>query len=108
MTISGLMDEGHNEQYQAAVREAAWKEMLLALKDPETNQVILRNEDIVEALMDIQAIMLSTSKETDSPTKLWKWCDEFSKRLRIKTAAARDSAQTQGPIGDVIHLDEHQ
>ena len=108
MTIKGLMDPGHNREYQNLVREAAWHGMLEALRELNPDQLLLRNEDIIDALIDIQAIMLSTSKQADTTTKLRKECDEYAKRLRIRATAARESAEKDGPLGDIIHLDEMQ
>ncbi|CCM76267.1 hypothetical protein [Rhizobium mesoamericanum] len=106
--IKGLMDPGHNKEYQALVREAAWKGILEALKEMNPDQLFLRNEDIVEALMDIQALVISSSNQADSPTKLRKTCEEFAKRLRFKTLAAQANDKEDGPLGEVIHLDSMQ
>jgi hypothetical protein len=96
--ISGLMDDGNNEAYQRHVTNEVFRALVSALRHPDTNQVLFRNEDVILGLMDIQAILLTTSKETDTPTKLRKWCDEFAKTLRRKAVAARDAEAEQGSI----------
>ena len=83
--IEGLTDEGSNTEYQKLVFDAAFKGIMEAVIHPETNQALLRNEDVIEALLNIQALVLHTSKEVSTPKKLRTTCEQFAKRLKTKT-----------------------
>jgi hypothetical protein len=95
--------EGFDREYQQKISSAVVEAIMSAPKSAD-GTAVLRNEDIVEALMTIQALMLSTSKNVASPTALRKWCEEYAKRLRVKTTACQ---KVPKPF-DVLHLDEMQ
>jgi len=87
--------------YRDRVREA--------VIDPETNVAALRNHEIYDALIWIQAMFLATSKEASSPTKIRELSEQFAKKLRLKILEFKAAMEKQGsPFDAVIHTDEMQ
>jgi len=104
--MSKITQNEPDEEYQDRVMMAVWKAIILETRDPTTNAAMLRNEDIIDALVTVQAFMLSSSKAAASPTKLREWCTEFSKRLHRRTKEVIASGET--PFDHVVNLDERQ
>ena len=95
--------------YRDRVRDAVWKTIIEVCRDPETNVAALRNHEIYDALVWIQAMFLATSKEASSPTKIRELADQFSKKLRKKIPEFKAAFEKHGsPFDTVIHTDEMQ
>ena len=80
----------YDHEYQADIREAAWEAILKTTTDPETKRADIRNEDIIEALLGLQAVLLSACESARSSLTLRDWSEEFAKRLRYRTTDAKD------------------
>lgn len=94
--------------YRDRVCDAVWKAIVEASRDPVTGISPLRNYEIYDALLQIQAMILASSKESGSPTKLRAAGDDFSRRLRRLVANFRKTYGREGVPFDVIHSDEMQ
>jgi hypothetical protein len=80
----------YDRDFQVDIREAAWEGIIKATTDPETKRADIRNEDIVEILGELQAIILSSSETAKSSINLRSYVDDFGKRLRERTMKAKD------------------
>lgn len=100
--IRGLTAPGMNDDYQDLIRDEVWKAILLATRDEATNQAYLRNEDIIFALVDLQAIVASSSESLTSPTKIREFSDRIAKRLRQRTIEAVQAKAEHGSIADTL------
>jgi hypothetical protein len=85
-----LMGGSLDKRYQAEVRDAAWEAIVKTTTDPETRRADIRHEDIIEALMGLQAALLSDSEHIKSSLNIRSYADEFAKRLRTRAAEARE------------------
>jgi hypothetical protein len=92
--------------YRDRVRKAAMNAIILASHDPATNVAAMRNHEIYDALMEIMALLLATSKS--SPSKIREISDDFSRSLRKRVAAIREDIEKSGRPFDVIHSDDLQ
>jgi hypothetical protein len=92
--------------YRDRVRDAVWKAIVEVSRDPATNISPLRNYEIYDALLQIQAMILASSKESGSPTKMRTIGNEFAKRLRRLVAEFKKTYDRDGVPFDVIHSDE--
>jgi hypothetical protein len=108
--IPGLTSPDPNEEYQNLIFDAAWKAILLATKHPDSNKAFLRNQDIVDALLKIQAMVLSSGADAKVPSRLRQHCDEFAKGLRKPTQAFVDDEKLGGEklFEDMIDTDKPQ
>lgn len=68
----------------------------------------LRNYEIYDALLQIQAMILASSKESGSPVKMREIGGDFSKRLRRLVADFRKIYVREGAPFDIVHSDEMQ
>jgi hypothetical protein len=91
-----------DKRYQADIREAVWDAIVKATTDPETRRADIRNEDIIEALAGLQAVLLSASEEAKSSLNLRSWAEEFAKRLRTKAAEAKERNEAQELFRKII------
>jgi hypothetical protein len=85
-----------------------WKAIVEASRDPATGISSLRNYEVYDALLQIQAMILASSRESNSPAKLREITDDFSKRLRRLIADFRKTYAREGAPFDVVHTDEMQ
>jgi hypothetical protein len=94
--------------YRDRVCDAVWKAIVEAVRDPATGISPLRNYEVYDALLQIQAMILASSKESGSPAKLRSISDDFSRRLRRLVADLRKTYARDGAPFDVIHTDKMQ
>lgn len=94
--------------YRDRIRENVWEAIISASRDPTTKVVPLLNYEIYDALLQIQAMILASSKQANSPTKLRAIGNEFAKRLRRLATEFKKTYDHEGVPFDVIHTDEMQ
>lgn len=94
--------------YCERIRDAVWKTIVETSRNPETKMAALRNYEIYDALLQLQAMILASSKETSSPTRARETSNEFAKRLRRLIAQFRGEYDRDGMPFDVVHTDEIQ
>ncbi|HUN95093.1 MAG TPA: hypothetical protein VMU69_02500 [Bradyrhizobium sp.] len=94
--------------YCDRIREAVWEAIIGASRDPITNSAQLRNYEIYDALLQLQAMILASSKEAESPAKMRGIGNAFAKRLGRLVAEFKKSYERGGLPFDVVHTDEIQ
>ena len=94
--------------YCGRIRDAAWKAIIEASRDPTTNIAQLRNYEIYDALLQLQAMILASSKDAGSPAKIRAIGSEFAKRLSRLVAEFKRSYDRDGLAFGVVHTDEMQ
>ena len=94
--------------YRDRIRDVVWKAILDASRDPTTDLVPLRNYEIYDALLLLQAMILASSKEAGSPTQMRTIGNQFAKRLRRLVAEFKKNYDREGAPFAVIHTDEMQ
>ena len=94
--------------YRDRIRDAVWKTIVDESRDPATNMAPIRNYEIYDALLHVQAMILASSKEAGSPAKMREISSEFAKRLRRLVAELKRSYDRNGVPFDVIYSDEIQ
>jgi hypothetical protein len=97
-----------DREYCDRIRNLVWEAITQGSRDPTTNLASLRNYEIYDALLQIQAMILAGSKDSHSPTKMRMIGIEFAKRLRRLVAEFRKAYGRDGLPFDVIHTDEMQ
>jgi len=100
--------DAFDRAYRDRVRDAVWQAIVEASRDPATGLSALRNYEIYDALLQIQAMILASSKESGSPAGMRTIGDEFAKRLRRLVAEFRKTYDREGVPFDVIHSDDVQ
>lgn len=94
--------------YRDKVRDAVWAAIIAASRDSATGLAPLRNYEIYDALLQVQAMILASSKQASSPTKTREIADEFAKRLRKHVAGFRKEYELHGAPFDVMHTEDLQ
>src|ERR1700751_4769716 len=94
--------------YCDRIREAVWEAIVGTSRDPATNLAQLRNYEIYDALIQLQAMILASSKEAGSPAKMRGIGNEFAKRLSRLVAEFKKSYDREGLPFGVVHADEMQ
>ena len=97
-----------DRQYRDQIRNAVWAAVIEAVRDPSTGVVPLRNYEIYDALLQVQAMILASSKQAGSPTKVREIANDFAKRFRKHVAEFRIAYNRDGMPFDVLHTDELQ
>lgn len=97
-----------NRPYRDRIRDAVWNAIVETVRDPATNMVPLRNYEIYDALLQLQAMILASSKQAGSPTKMREIANDFAKRLRRLVAEFKKTYDRDGVPFQVIHTDEMQ
>ena len=108
MTAGMKEIDAFDRSYSDRIRDAVWAAIVEASRDPRTGVAALRNYEIYDALLQLQAMILGSSKETNSPTRTRETCNEFARRLRRLIAQYRQRYAREGMPFDVIHTDEMQ
>jgi hypothetical protein len=103
----GQMD-AFDRAYCERMRDAVWNAIVRASRDPVINTAQLRNYEIYDALLQLQAMILASSKEAGSPTKMREISNEFAKRLRRLVAEIKQTYDSEGVPFGVINTDEIQ
>ena len=98
--------DAFDQEYLDRVRDAVWTAILEATRDPITNMAALRNYEIYDALLQIQAMILASSKQAQSPNKMRGIYHDFAERLPKHVGEFKSTYELEGiPLG-VIHIDE--
>jgi len=100
--------DAFDRAYCDRIREAVWAAIIASSRDPVTNVAQLRNYEIYDALLQLQAMILASSKEAGSPTEMHRIGKEFAKRLRRLVAAFKQSYDRDGLPFGVVDTDEIQ
>lgn len=94
--------------YCDRIRDAVWDAIIAASRDQATEVARLRNYEIYDALLQLQAMILASSKEAGSPAKMRGIGNEFAKRLsRLVAEFKKSYDRSDVPFG-VVHTDEMQ
>jgi len=83
---------GLDKRYQTEIREAAWEAILKAITDPDSRRSDVREEDMIEALTDLMAIILSATEANKSSIAMRDRVEAISKKLRTR---ANDAVSKQ-------------
>ena len=94
--------------YRDRIRDAVWDAILEAARDPKTNVTALRNYEIYDALLQLQAIILASSKQAASATEMRVIGAQFARRLRRLVAEFKKTYDRDGVPFAVLHTDEMQ
>ena len=81
--------DAFDRAYRDRILEAVWQAIIDASRDPATKIAQLRNYEIYDALLQPQAMILASSKEASSATKMRGIGNEFAKRLRAWSPNSR-------------------
>jgi hypothetical protein len=100
--------DAFDQAYCDRIRDAVWEAVIAASRDPATKVAQLRNYEIYDALLALQAMILASSKEAGSPAKMRSIGNEFAKRLSRLVAEFKKSYDRDGVPFGVIHSDEMQ
>lgn len=100
--------DAFDRAYCDRIRDAVWETIVAASRDPATNLAQLRNYEIYDALLQLQAMILASSKEAGSPAKIRGIGHEFAKRLSRLVAEFKKSYDREGLPFGVVHTDEMQ
>ena len=83
-------------EHERALLEAIAESILNESKVSDCNAIVIRTGEAAQALLTALACVLAMSPSaTRSPSALRKTCDDFSKSLRRKVAAAEGSEDLQ-------------
>jgi len=100
--------DAFDRAYCDRIRDAVWQTIIVASRDPATQIAQLRNYEIYDALLQLQAMILASSKEAGSPAKMRGIGNEFAKRLARLVAEFKKSYDREGLPFGVVHTDEMQ
>jgi hypothetical protein len=100
--------DAFDRAYCERIRDAVWAAIITTSRDPATNVAQLRNYEIYDALLQLQAMILASSKEAGSPAKIRGIGDKFAKRLSRLVAEFMKSYERDGLPFGVVHTDEMQ
>ena len=106
MTRNAEEIDAFDRAYRDRIRNIVWEAIIEGSRDPTTNLAALRNYEIYDALLQLQAMILASSKEAGTPTKMRAIGDQFAKRLRRLVAEFKKSYDRDGVPFAVIHTDE--
>jgi hypothetical protein len=108
MTTKSKEIDGFDRAYRDRIRDIVWDAILEGSRDAATNAAVLRNYEIYDALLQIQAMILASSKQARSLTEMRATGNEFAKRLRRLVAEFKKTYDRDGVPFTVIHTDELQ
>jgi hypothetical protein len=100
--------DAFDQAYCDRIREAVWDAIVGASRDSVTNTAQLRNYEIYDALLQLQAVILASSKEAGSPTKMREISSEFAKRLRRLVAELKQTYDRDGVPFGIVNTEELQ
>jgi hypothetical protein len=100
--------DAFDRAYCDRVRDAVWAAIIATSRDPTTKVAQLRNYEIYDALLQLQAMILASSKEAGSPAKMRGIGNEFAKRLSRLVAEFKKSYDREGLPFGVVHTNEMQ
>ena len=99
--------DNFDQAYRDRIRDAVWDAILEASRDPATNTAPLRNYEIYDALLQLQAIILASSKQAGS-ARNGVIGAQFARRLRRLVAEFKKTYDRDGAPFAVLHTDEMQ
>jgi hypothetical protein len=108
MTTKTKEIDRFDRAYRDRIRDIVWDAILEGSRDAATNVTALRNYEIYDALLQIQAMILASSKQARSPTEMRTTGNEFAKRLRRLVAEFKKTYDREGLPFAVMHTDELQ
>lgn len=106
MNANAKETDAFDRVYRDRIREAVWDAIVAASRDPATKLAQLRNYEIYDALLQLQAMILASSKEAGSPRKMRGLGEEFAKRLCRLVAEFKKTYDREGIPFGVVHSDE--
>lgn len=83
------MLEVKNRAYQDKIERALFEAIVQASKDEATNTAAMLSGEIVQACINLIALMAGTSEATRSPTRTREFADDCAKVIRIRCAEVR-------------------
>ena len=108
MTTRAKEKDAFDRAYCDRIREAVWEAIIEASRDPATELAPLRNYEIYDALLHLQAMILASSKEACSASKMRAISTEFAKRLRRLVAEFKKTYDRDGVPFATVHTEELQ
>jgi hypothetical protein len=100
--------DAFDRAYCDRIREGVWAAIIACSREPVTSVAQLRNYGIYDALLQLQAVILASSKEAGSPTEMHRIDKEFAKKLRRLVAEFQQSYDRDSLPFGVVHTDEIQ
>jgi hypothetical protein len=100
--------DAFDRAYCDRIRDAVWDAILANSRDPTTKVAQLRNYEIYDALLQLQAMILASSREAGSRVKMRGISNEFAKRLSRLVTEFKKSYDHDGLPFGVVHTDEMQ
>jgi hypothetical protein len=100
--------DAFDRAYCDRIRDAILQTIIATSRDPATQVAQLRNYEIYDALLQLQAMILASSKDAGSPAKMRGIRNEFAKRLSRLVAEFKKSYDRHGLPFGVVHTDEMQ
>lgn len=97
-----------NSAYRDRIRDALWNAMIETARDPASGIAHLRNYELYDALLQLQAMILASSKSAASPAKMREISNTLAKRLRRHISEYKKIYDRDGIPFRVIHTDEMQ
>jgi hypothetical protein len=86
--MAGGAKPGTDRKYQSEIRDAAWRAILRSVTDPDTRRSDIREEDIIEALTDLVAIVVSATEAAKSNIAIRDRVEAISKKMRTRANEA--------------------
>jgi len=100
--------DAFDRAYCDRIRDAVWETIIATSRDPATKVAHLRNYEIYDALLQLQAMILASSKEAGSPALMRGTSKAFAQRLSRLVAEFKKSYDREGLPFGVVHTDEMQ
>lgn len=100
--------DAFDRAYCDRIRDAVLHAIITTSHDPATKVAQIRNYEIYDALLQLQAMILASSKEAGSPIKMRGIGKEFAKRLLRLVAEFKKTYDRDGLPFGVVHTDKIQ
>ena len=84
-----------DKQYQTMIREGAWDGILRSIRDPETRRSDVREQDMIDALVDLTAVIISGTEDAKNSLALRDKAEAAAKRLRDRASQAREREEAK-------------
>ena len=101
------MLEVTNRAYQERVETAMIEAIVSAVRSEDGATATLLSGEIVQACLNIAALMAGTSKATDTPRRTREFAEECGATIRRRVAAVREKRAAGGlDFMTIVHADE--
>lgn len=100
--------DAFDRAYCDRIRDTVWQAIITASRDPATQIAQLRDYEVYDALLQLQAMILASSKDAGSPAKMRGIGNEFAKRLYRLVGEFKRTYDRDGLPFGVVHTDEMQ